>query len=72
MLPSYEEGFSNVILEVMAAGNPLVVTDVGGNPETVVDGDTGIIVPSKNPQRLAETTIKLLRNSHRGFIPKVI
>ena len=39
--PSHEEGFSNAILEAMAAGLPVVACNVGGNPEAVVDGETG-------------------------------
>lgn len=62
VLSSYEEGFSNVILEGMAAGKPLVVTDVGGNPEAVINGKTGIVVPPKNSDKLAEAIIKLLEN----------
>lgn len=45
VLPSHEEGFSNAVLEYMAAGLPTVVTDVGGNSEAVVDGQTGFVVP---------------------------
>jgi len=64
VLPSYEEGFSNVILEGMAAGRPLIVSNVGGNPEVVTDTENGIIVPLKNYQELAEAIIKLLKNPH--------
>ena len=54
ILPSYTEGCSNVLLEYMAAGKPVVATDVGGNPELVVDGVTGFIVPSQDAHILAE------------------
>lgn len=60
VLPSHEEGFSNVILEGMAAGLPLVVTKVGGNPEAVIDGETGLLVPPHNPEELAKAMLKLL------------
>jgi len=60
VLPSHEEGFSNVILESMAAGIPVVATDVGGNGEAVISGATGWLVPSKNPEKLAEKMIDLL------------
>lgn len=60
VLPSHEEGFANVILEGMAAGLPLVVTNVGGNPEAVVDGETGLLVPPRNPEELAGAIRKLL------------
>lgn len=59
VLPSHQEGFSNAIIEAMAAGLPMVVTDVGGNAEAVVDGRTGYVVPSHNPAALADA-IRLL------------
>lgn len=49
ILASHQEGFSNAIIEAMAAGLPLVVTDVGGNPEAVVHGETGFVVPAHDP-----------------------
>ena len=50
VLPSRaNEGFSNAILESMRAGLPMVVTDVGGNAEAVVDGRTGFVVPPADP-----------------------
>jgi glycosyltransferase involved in cell wall biosynthesis len=58
--PSHQEGFSNAILEAMAAGLPVVACNVGGNPEAVVDGETGRLVPSRNPERLAEAMADLL------------
>lgn len=54
VLPSHQEGFSNAILEAMAAGLPTVVTDAGGNAEAVVNGVTGYVVPPQNPKALAE------------------
>ena len=58
--PSQQEGFSNAILEAMAAGKPVVATDVGGNPEAVVDGVTGLLVPPGDPGGLATAIIRLL------------
>ncbi len=58
--PSTEEGFSNAILEAMAAGRPTVACDVGGNPEAVLDGVTGSLVPPREPDRLAEAVLFLL------------
>lgn len=57
LLVSHEEGFSNAVLEGMAAGLPMLVTDVGGNAEAV--GNTGIVVPRQAPDALAEALVKL-------------
>ena len=62
VLSSLSEGFSNTILESMAAGKPVVATDVGGNPEAIVDGETGFLVPPKDPKALAKEIIRLLEN----------
>jgi glycosyltransferase involved in cell wall biosynthesis len=61
VLPSVVEGMSNTLLEAMAARLPVVATDVGGNPEVVVDGETGFLVPPGDPGRLAAATLKLLQ-----------
>lgn len=60
VLPSLEEGFSNAILEAMAAGKPVLATAVGGNPEAVIHGATGLLVPPRDSQTLAETMLWLL------------
>ncbi len=54
VISSLSEGFSNVLLEYMASAKPVVATDVGGNKEAVIDGETGLLVPSGNAKRLAE------------------
>lgn len=59
LLASIEEGFSNAVLEFMAAGLPVVVTDVGGNSEAVVDGRTGLVVPPCQPAALAEAILRV-------------
>ena len=66
VLPSHEEGFSNVILESMAAGLPVVATDVGGNGEAVQDGVTGWLTPPGDPSALAEKIIDLLEDPVRA------
>ena len=60
---SVSEGMSNTILESMALGIPVVATDVDGNPETVSDGKTGLLVPPKNPEAMAQALLRLLRDS---------
>jgi glycosyltransferase involved in cell wall biosynthesis len=64
ILSSLEEGFSNAILECMASGLPMVVTDVGGNKEAVVDGVTGFVVPPNDPNALAQALVKLANNEY--------
>jgi glycosyltransferase involved in cell wall biosynthesis len=59
LLTSREEGFSNVVLEGMAAGLPMIVTAVGGNPEAVLDGETGLVVPSRNPTAIGDAILRL-------------
>ncbi|NMG75989.1 TIGR03088 family PEP-CTERM/XrtA system glycosyltransferase [Aromatoleum diolicum] len=54
VLPSRAEGISNTILEAMACGLPVIATRVGGNPELVVDGETGMLVPAEDSAALAD------------------
>jgi glycosyltransferase involved in cell wall biosynthesis len=63
LLCSHEEGFSNAILEGMASGVPMIVTDVGGNAEAVINGVTGLVVPAHNPARLADAIVRLALDS---------
>ncbi|MBI5050449.1 MAG: glycosyltransferase family 4 protein [Nitrospirae bacterium] len=53
-LSSLSEGMPVSIMEAMASGLPVVSTDVGGVSELVMDGETGFLVPPKNPDALAE------------------
>jgi glycosyltransferase involved in cell wall biosynthesis len=62
VLCSTSEGFSNVILESMAAGKPVVASNVGGSPEMVIDGQTGYLVPSADSDALAKAIMKLLND----------
>jgi glycosyltransferase involved in cell wall biosynthesis len=60
------EGLSNSLLESMAAGVPVVATRVGGNPEVVEEGVTGLLVPPRDPQALASGICRLLENPELG------
>ncbi len=62
-LPSLAEGISNTLLEAMATGLPVVATRVGGNPELVVDGETGMLVPPADPATLAAALGRLATDS---------
>jgi glycosyltransferase involved in cell wall biosynthesis len=53
-LVSESEGFSNAVLEKMATGLPMIVTDVGGNAEAVINGYNGVVIPPGNVDALAE------------------
>lgn len=60
--PSRREPFANVILEAMAAGRPVVATDVGGNRELVRHGVTGLLCPSESPPALAAAMQRLVES----------
>jgi glycosyltransferase involved in cell wall biosynthesis len=60
VLPSHSEGSPNVLLEAMAAGLPSVATAVGGVPETVQDRRTALVVPPREPERLARAIAELV------------
>jgi glycosyltransferase involved in cell wall biosynthesis len=66
VLSSTAEGFSNSILEYMAAARPVVVTDVGGAREAVSDGETGFIVPAGDDENMAARIVTLLQDPERG------
>ncbi|MBA3033121.1 MAG: TIGR03088 family PEP-CTERM/XrtA system glycosyltransferase [Gammaproteobacteria bacterium] len=57
VLPSLAEGISNTILEAMASGLPVIATRVGGNPELVIEGRTGCLVPSSDVAAMARALV---------------
>ncbi len=62
-LSSLSEGISISLLEAMAAQLPVVATRVGGNPEVVKDGESGLLVPPRNPEALAGALKRVLQDS---------
>jgi glycosyltransferase involved in cell wall biosynthesis len=62
VLPSFYEPFAVAILEAMSCGTPVISTYAGGIPEVVKNGETGILVPTNNPFKLAEAIDYLLDN----------
>lgn len=62
VLPSLNEGISNTILEAMASSLPVVATQVGGNPELVVAGETGQLVPAQDAEAMAVTIQPYITN----------
>jgi len=58
---SYEEGFSNSILEAMSSGRAIVATRVGGTPEQIEDGVTGLLAQPRDPEALALALARVLR-----------
>jgi glycosyltransferase involved in cell wall biosynthesis len=62
VLSSLSEGMPNVVLEAFAYKTPVVATAVGGVPELVIDGETGWLVPPRDPHALAQAILDALAN----------
>jgi L-malate glycosyltransferase len=62
LMTSLWEGFSIALLEAMATGLPIVATSVGGNSEAILDGQTGLLVPSKDVSRIQIALEKIITN----------
>lgn len=63
--PALTEGFGNAVLEAQAMAVPVVCTDAEGLGENVVDGETGLVVPRRSPDRLAAALAELTRDPSR-------
>jgi glycosyltransferase involved in cell wall biosynthesis len=66
VLPSWIEGLPGVVLEAMAHAKPVIATPVGGTPELVADGETGLLVPPRDPAALADAIRSLLADPDRA------
>ena len=65
LLVSHEEGSPNSVLESMAAGLPMVVTDAGGTAEAAIDGQTALVVPAHDSAAIAEAIVALANDPDR-------
>ena len=63
VFPSYREGFPNVVLEAGAMGLPAIVTDINGSNEIIIDGENGLIIPSKDSLALQKAMESFLTDS---------
>lgn len=62
LLTSFSEGTAMTLLEAMATSRPCIVTQVGGNPEIVLENQTGFVIPSDDDEALAQKIIHLIEN----------
>ena len=67
VLPSLDEGLGRSMVEAMAAGKPVVASRVGGIPEAVEDGKTGILVPPRDAHALADALSFMLDNPEKAL-----
>jgi glycosyltransferase involved in cell wall biosynthesis len=66
VLPTQFEAWGNAVAEAMGCGLPCVTTNVGGLPEVVDDGSTGVLVPPRDPDALAAGLVALLSDPARA------
>jgi glycosyltransferase involved in cell wall biosynthesis len=62
VLSSHNENSPNTLAEAMVSGMPVIATNVGGIPSMVTDGETGLLVPPRDPTKLAEAILRLLEH----------
>ena len=62
LVPTANEGFSNAVLEKMATGLPLIVTNVGGNAEAVIHGENGLVIPPGDTRALVDALVAVSRD----------
>jgi glycosyltransferase involved in cell wall biosynthesis len=66
VLPSLSEGLSMALLEAMSAAVPVVASSVGGTPEIVQDGQTGLLVSPENASELADRILEIINNRDKS------
>ncbi len=67
IMPSvFKEGLSRAVIEAMASATPPIVTDIGGNPELVINNESGVIVEPKNARAIADAILFLKNNSEKA------
>lgn len=62
VFPSYREGFPNTVMEAGAMGLPSIVTDINGSREIIVEGENGVIIPSRDENALFKAMLEMVRN----------
>ncbi len=65
ILPSYREGFPNVVLQAGAMGLPSIVTDINGSNEIIIDGENGLIIPGRDETALLQAMNKVLKQKNQ-------
>jgi glycosyltransferase involved in cell wall biosynthesis len=63
VLPSHSEGVPKVLLEAMAAGLPVIATNVGGIPDIITNNENGILIPPGSPEAIADAVKLVMENS---------
>ena len=63
VFPSYREGFPNCVIEAGAMGLPSIVTDINGSREIIINGENGIIIPSKNSEALHDAMKNMIEDN---------
>lgn len=64
VFPSYREGFPNVVMQAGAMGLPSIVSDINGCNEIIIEGENGLIIPSKNVKKLKEKMLTLAKDKN--------
>jgi glycosyltransferase involved in cell wall biosynthesis len=66
VLSTHWEGLPLILLEAMASAKPVIATDISGNREVILDGKTGLLVPPRDPEILAQAITKLAKDPKKA------